>query len=151
VALAEIYHATPEDELSPTTPRLKNVSGRAQVGTGDDILIVGFVIDGTAPKKLLLRGVGPGLAGQGVTGLLADPKIRLMHGSTVVAENDNWSDGADADSVAATAAAVGAQPLASGSKDAALLLYLAPGIYTAQLRGADSTTGVALVEVYDVP
>jgi len=148
VALLEVYDASAPGDGAPN---IINLSARDNVGLGDNILIVGFVIDGTAPKKVLIRAVGPALASQGVTGVLVDPKLRLFHGGTVLTENDNWSAGADGPTLAAAAQTVGAQPLPNGSKDAALLVYLAPGLYSAQVSGVGDTTGVALVEVYDVP
>ena len=83
----------------------------------------------------------------GVTGALADPQITVHDASDVIATNDNWS-GAE---VAVAASTAGAFPLTEGSKDAALVLTLAPGIYTAQVRGVAGTTGVALLEVYELP
>ncbi len=152
IALAEIYDAS-GSTFTATTPRLINVSARAQVGTGSGVLIAGFVIDGNSPCTVLIRGVGPTLANYGVSGVLADPQLSLtqtVNGSTVtVASNDNWSGDA---SISAAASSVGAFALASASsKDAALLVTLPPGIYSAQVSGVGGTTGVALVEVYEVP
>lgn len=147
VAMIEVYDAGSFDKLAP---RAVNISTRAHVGTGDNVLIAGFVIDGNAPKKILVRGVGPLLAAQGVNGVLADPEIKLFHGSSVIASNDNWGDGSDAALIASAAAKVGAVSLAAGSKDASLLLYLDPGIYTVIVDGVGQTTGVAMVEVYEV-
>jgi cyclophilin family peptidyl-prolyl cis-trans isomerase len=149
LALAEIYDATPPGTFVASTPRLVNVSARTQVGTGGDILIAGFVIGGTTSKTVLIRGIGPSLTGFGVTGVLTDPKLQLYSGTTLLRENDDWGGETQ---LAAAAASVGAFPLANGaSKDAALLLTLAPGSYTAQVSGAGGGTGVALVEVYEVP
>ena len=148
VALVEVYDAS-VDSTSPQ--KLINVSTRADVGTGGDILIVGVVVAGQAPKKLLIRGIGPALAVFGVTGALAAPRLQLYRGSQLLRENSGWSAGTDAALITAAAAQVGAFTLADGSKDCALLLYLAPGSYTAQISGVANTTGVALVEVYEVP
>lgn len=148
VALVEVYDtATP----AAGAPKLVNLSTRGEVGRDGDILIVGVVVTGTAPKRLLIRGIGPALADFGVTGALADPKLQLYQGSVLVRENDNWSDASDATATSTVAGAVGAFALPPGSKDAALLLYLAPGSYTAQVSGVNGTTGVALVEAYEVP
>lgn len=149
IALAEIYDATAS--ATDATPRLINVSARAQVGTGDNLLIAGFVVGGSTPRTVLVRALGPQLAKNGVGGTLADPTITIYSGSTKVAENDNWSDATNAASVATTATQVGAGALASGSKDAALLVTLNPGVYTAQVTGVGGTTGVALVELYEAP
>jgi hypothetical protein len=128
-----------------------NLSSRGLVGAGDDILIIGFVVTGNVPKKVLIRGVGPLLTARGVTGALADPRLLLFHGTTQIGENDNWSSGTDATDIAKAATTTGAAALDSGSKDAAMLISLAPGVYTAHVRGVGNATGVALVEVYDVP
>ncbi len=148
ITLAEIYDATPANAFLAATPRLVNVSARTQVGTGADILITGFNIGGATPKTLLIRAVGPTLSVFGVTGVLADPKLDLFSGSTVLQSNDNWA-GASAIGTAATS--VGAFPLDATSRDAVLLVTLQPGSYTAQVSGVGATTGVALVEIYEVP
>ncbi len=149
VALGEIYDATPSGAWSSATPRLVNASARAQVGTGSGVLIVGFVIGGETSKTLLIRAVGPSLAALGVTDVLADPILQLYSGSSRLRENDNWN----ADTAANTAAfaRVGAFTLPLDSKDAALLVTLPPGVYTAHVNGVNSSTGVALVELYEVP
>lgn len=140
VVLVEAY-----DTGAPTAARLVNVSARNRVGTGDDILIAGFAITGTGAKRLLIRAVGPTLAGFGVAGALADPKLEIFSAAGVkVTENDNWTA-----SLAPSFAAVGAFPLLAGSRDAALVAVLAPGSYTAQVRGADGGTGEALIELYE--
>lgn len=140
IVLVEVYDA------GTGATRLANVSARNQVGTGDNILIAGFVIGGNAAKTLLLRGVGPRLAAFGVSGALVDPKLEVFNAAnTRVAENDNWSA-----SIASTFAPVGAFDLTAGSRDSALLITLPPGLYTAQLSGIGGTTGEALVEVYEV-
>jgi hypothetical protein len=148
VALAEIYDATAPGAFGPTTPRLTNVSARTQVGTGGDILIAGFTLGGLTAKTVLIRAIGPALAAFGVPGALVDPKLELFSGSAKIHENDDWGGSA---SVATTAASVGAFPLAPSSRDAVLVVTLAPGSYTAQVTGVSGTTGVALVEIYEVP
>ena len=146
VALAEIYDATPPPLFTATVPRLINVSARTQVGTGENILIAGFVVGGNTPVRVLIRAVGPTLNAFGVGGVLADPRLEILNGTTRVAENDNWSS-ADA----ATFSTVGAFPLTANSRDAALVATLPPGNCTAQVTGVGNTTGVALVEVYELP
>ena len=148
VALAEIYDATPSDTFAISTSRLINVSARTQVGTGADILIAGFNIGGATAKTLLLRAVGPTLSVFGVTGVLADPKLDLYSGTTVLQTNDNWGGTA---AIVTAATSVGAFPLDAASRDAVLLVTLQPGSYTAQVSGVGNTTGVALVEIYEVP
>lgn len=146
VALLEIYDAGDSTSLN-----LVNASTRAFVGTGDAVLIPGFVITGTGSLRLLIRAVGPGLAGFGVANPLSDPTITLFRGTTVLATNDNWSSATNASELAATATAVGAFSLGAGSKDAALVATLSAGAYTAVVSGVDQTTGTALVELYVAP
>lgn len=149
IALAEIYDAS--TSFTATTPRLINVSARAQVGTGNDVVIAGFVIGGTGSRNVLIRALGPTLAGYGVTGALADPKLTLYGGETKISENDNWSDATNAAAIGTAAGVVGASNLVAGTKDAAILVTLQPGVYSAQVSGVANTTGVALVEVYEAP
>ncbi len=133
---------------------LLNVSTRAYVGTGDQTLISGFVITGTAPKKMLLRAAGPALVSFNLaTTVLPDPVLYLYSGATVIQANDNWAsptNGATATEVAAAARQAGAFPFLNGSADAALLVTLAPGSYTALVRGAGGLNGFALIENYEV-
>lgn len=147
VALVEVYDAN----ISDASAHIVNISARAQVATGDGILIAGFIVAGDAPKTLLIRGIGPALAQFGISGALADPQLALYSGSTVVASNDNWGSAASSSQLAATFSQVGAFALADGSKDAALLVTLQPGSYTAQVAGINATSGIGLVEVYEVP
>ncbi len=151
IALAEIYDATPAGTFTAATPRLTNVSARTQVGTGGDILIAGFSIGGATAKTVLIRAAGPALTAFGVAGVLADPKLELYSGPTLIATNDNWGS-ASAQTIADTAASVGAFSFGtSSSNDAALLITLPPGSYTAQVSGVGATSGVALVEIYELP
>lgn len=140
VGLLELYDAGGGD----TAARLVNLSARCQVGTGDNILIVGFNIT-EGPITLLVRGVGPTLGSFGVEGTLADPRLQLNSGTDIVAENDNWEP-----SLASTFSSVGAFPLEAGGRDAAVRVTLPPGSYTAQVSGVNGATGVALVEVYEL-
>ncbi len=147
VALIEAYDLDPE----PGANRLVNISTRALVGGGNKVLIPGLVVDGPKPKRLLVRAVGPTLADLDVAGVLADPWLEVVdaHGE-VVFSNDDWEAG-NAETTAVAASKVGAFPLPSGSADAALVATFAPGSYTVRVNGKDNTTGVALVEVYEVP
>jgi hypothetical protein len=142
LVLVEAY-----DAGSGTDLRLVNLSARNRVGTGPDILIAGFVIEGTGTKKVLIRGIGPKLTDYGVGNVLTDPLVGIFDASnTKIAENDDW----DA-SLADTFTALGAFDLPVGSKDAALIVTLPAGAsYTVKLRGADGGTGQALVEIYEV-
>jgi hypothetical protein len=124
--------------------QLLNISTRAQVLTGDDAAIGGFIIYGTEPKQVIIRAIGPSLAGAGVSGALLDPTLEL-HDSTgaIIATNNNW-----AESQRSEISATGLAP--HDARESAILRTLAPGAYTAVMRGAKDTTGVALVEVYDL-
>ena len=145
-ALVEIYAA------DANSTRLVNLSTRAFVDIGSGIGIAGIVVRGQQPGRYLVRGIGPALTAFGVGGALADPVLVLTTSLGVtVASNDNWSVNTNAGELANAAAAVGAFPLPANSRDAALLLTLPPGSYTALVSGAANTTGVALVEVYEVP
>ena len=128
--------------------RLGNLSTRAQVGTGSNIMITGFVVQDGAPKRVLIRAVGArlGQAPFNITGVLTDPQVQLFNSSGVmVLANDNWSS----DDLA-TMNSVGAFALANGSRDAALVATLAPGAYTAQVSGVNNASGIAILEIYDV-
>ena len=143
IGLAELY--TLDDN-----GRALNLSTRARVRTGDDLLIGGFVVQGPAYKRMLVRAVGPTLGLFGVTDSLVDPVLNIYSGQTVIATNDDWSsDGAAM--VAAASKSVGAFELPPDSKDAALLITLPPGAYTLEVRGKNGAEGVALLEIYEVP
>jgi hypothetical protein len=148
IALVEVY-----DTSQNATPAQKvvNIASRGFAGSGENTLTAGFVVSGTVPKRLLLRGVGPALGTFGVAGVLTDPQLLLYRGSTVIASNDNWSERNDAAQIQASAAAVGAFAFPAGSKDSALLINLMPGAYTVQVLGIGNSTGIGLVEVYEVP
>jgi hypothetical protein len=149
VALAEVYDATPAASYTPASPRLVNISARVQVGSGGNILIAGFVIGGSTSKTVLVRASGPALGQFSVTGTLPDPKLSLYSGATLLGSNSGWGGGAV---IAAAAADVGAfRWMDASSSDSAILVTLPPGAYTAQVAGASGDTGVALVEVYEVP
>jgi len=144
VVLVEVYDA------DGSGVHLTNVSARNQVGTGANILISGFVVSGGA-ETLLIRGIGPALHDVfGITDALTDPVLEIhqtVNGvDTIVATNDNWDP-----SLTASFDAVGAYHFTAGSKDAALLITLQPGVYTAQISGVSGGTGEGVVEVYEMP
>lgn len=146
IALAEVY------EVSSTGAHISNISTRAFVGTGSSVEIAGIGISGTLPQKVLVRAVGPTLSKYGVTGPLAQPSLALVDSSgNQVAANTGWSTASNAAAIAAAAASVGAFPLPAGSADGSLLVTLQPGTYSAVASGVGSSTGTALVEVYQVP
>jgi hypothetical protein len=144
--LLEVYDASTTSAIN-----VINASTRAFVGTGDSVLIPGFVISGTGALKLLVRAVGPTLTALGVSWALADPTLTLYRGTTALATNDNWSGATNAVEISATAAAVGAFALPAGSRDAAIVATLPAGSYTAIVSGVGNTAGTALVELYVVP
>lgn len=148
VSLAEVFDAS--SNFTPGSARLTNVSARAHVGTGANVLIGGFVIGGGSPIRVLIRAIGPTLGNFGVGGLLADPKLELHSSAGLIASNDNWSEAANAAAITADAGAH-AFALPTNSKDAVILTTLPPGAYSAIIKGVNDTAGTALLEVYEVP
>ena len=127
--------------------QLLNISTRARVQTGDNVLIGGFIVTGDAPKKVVLRAIGPSLSNGGtpVAGRLEDPVLELLDSAgNSIALNDNWRDSDARPDIEGS----GLQP--ADDRESAIARTLAPGLYTAIVRGNASTTGVALVEAYDV-
>src|SRR4051794_13094540 len=127
---------------------LVNISSRVMVGAGTDRVTCTFIVEGAAPKVVLVRAIGPSLAASGVSGALADPTLAVYDGTgTLVASNDNWGGNTALKTAAAT---VGAVALSNdASRDAAVLISVNPGIYTVQVSGVGNTTGVAQVEIFD--
>jgi hypothetical protein len=146
--IAELYDATASGAFTTTTPRLVNVSVLKQIGAGET-LTAGFVVGGGTAKQVLIRAVGPTLGTAfGIPGVMADPKVDLYSGQAVIHANDNWGGGG---TLATAFASVGAFALGTASKDAAILVTLTPGNYTAQVSGVSGSGGLTLVEVYEVP
>lgn len=129
-----------------------NISTRLNIQTGDNVLIAGFIASGTVAKKLLVRGIGPSLTNSGVPGALQDPTLEVRASNGVlIATNDNWKiDDKTLQSQQSAVQATGAPPTDDRESALALELELAPGAYTAIERGKRNTTGVGLVEVYDL-
>ncbi len=151
VALVELFDL----DAASSPARLVNISARAPVGVGSDLLVPGFVINGDVGLTLLIRGVGPTLGRFGVSGVLADPEMTLFRSlpdnqSEIVTSNDDWEDNANTALIVTTTTAVGGFPLDPGGADSVLLVTLKPGIYTVLVAGKGATTGVALVELYVV-
>jgi cyclophilin family peptidyl-prolyl cis-trans isomerase len=147
--LAEIYDASGSNRAA-ASPRLINVSTLAQIEAGAD-LTAGFVIGGQTARTVLVRGVGPSLTRLGVSGVMPDPILELFNNDTgqMIGGNDDWAGALE---VSATAALVGAFSLGGGtSKDAALLVTLSPGAYSARVSDATGSSGTAIIEVYEVP
>ena len=147
LALIEIY------DLSGVAPgqKLTNLSSRAKTGRGTENLIAGVVVSGMAPKRVLIRAAGPALASFGLPEVLRRPQLTLHVGAAVIARNDSWSTSANSAAIAQATAQAGAFAFAPGSADAALLVNLSPGTYTAQVSCLDGSSGVALIEIYEVP
>jgi len=146
VVLLEAYDA---DATSAPSAHYINVSSRGYAGTGSKVMTVGFVITGTTSKTVLIRGIGPTLAAFSVSGAMVDPQLTISDSNqNVVGFNDDWGGTA---ALQAAFNAVSAFSLPTTSKDSAILVTLSPGAYTAQVTGANGTSGIALLEVYEMP
>ena len=127
-----------------TLGALSSISTRVSVEGGDNVLIGGFAISGTGAKQVLVRALGPTLGQFGVTGVLQNPVLELHNsGGAVILSNDNWGQAPNAQSIPPTF-----RP--PNSLESAILINLDPGAYTAVVRGVNNTTGVGLVEIYDL-
>jgi hypothetical protein len=129
--------------LSTRASQILNLSTRLRVETGDNVLIGGFIISGTEPKKIIVRAIGPSLAAFNVPGPLADPVLELHDSSGLLAQNDNWRQNQEAEIQNS-----GLAP--NNDLEAAIVRTVPPGNYTAIVRGQNNGTGVALVEVFDL-
>jgi hypothetical protein len=141
ISLVEAY-----DLFSPGyNSKLANNSGRGFVGTGDDVLISGFIVGDVASATVVVRAIGPSLASSGVSAPLSDPTLTIydVNGS-VIASNDNWQDNVNGIEIQQN----GLAP--ANALESATVLHLPAGAYSAIVRGANGGTGVALVEVYDL-
>lgn len=142
-AVGNVFFAINSADFTITAPRLINVSTRLAAQTGENVAIGGFVVAGSGTRRLLVRGLGPTLTGFGVPGALADPTIELYSGSTLLSSNDNWRSTQQSEIQAS-----GFAP--SNDLEPAIIATLSAGSYTTILRGVNGTTGVGLVEVYDL-
>jgi len=156
VGLVEVFELN--GNAATTAARLINLSTRAFVGTGENILIPGIVIgplsttSASGTRLVLIRAVGPGLVDFAVRGLLERPRIRVVSANgTVIAENTGWQSAGDPAALVTATRRAGAFPLQANRADSALLIPLLAVPHTIQVSGADGGTGVALVEVYEVP
>ena len=137
-ALFELY------DLAPGRSSVRNISTRGEAGTGDDVMIGGFIVGGLEPSKVIIRAIGPSLAAAGVSGGLLDPVLELHDGQgSLIFQNDNWRNDQEQQIIDSTV-----PPL--DDKESAIVATLTPGAYTAIVRGVGDTTGVALVEVYSL-
>ena len=119
-----------------------NISTRMRVLTGDNVLIAGFIVTGSDPKKVIIRGIGPSLAAAGLQNVMADPTLELHQDSATIASNDNWKENE------ADVQATGIPPV--NDLESAIVTTLVPGAYTAILADKDNQPGVGVVEVYDL-
>jgi len=148
VALVEAYELSPDSNSF-----LGNISTRAFVQTGDNVMIGGFIVQGAQLKRMIIRAIGPELTQYGIPNALSDPTLELHDGTgALIASNDNWQHtiiggiitGDQVRDIMSTRLAP------RDARESAIIADLPSGNYTAILRGVDNTTGVALVEVYDL-
>jgi hypothetical protein len=146
--LLELYDAEP---IRTPTTRLSNFSSRLNLASGE-ALAFGASISGSVPKRVLIRAIGPSLTTAfGVVPAVAAPSLRVLQGSTVIAENTRWGLSGDASAIAAGAASVGAFALSPTSGDSAIIMTLTPGSYSVQIADAAAGSGNVLVEFYELP
>jgi hypothetical protein len=140
IGLIEVYDLDPD----PASSEFANVSSRGLAGINDEVMIGGYIIGTGNPANLIVRAIGPSLTAKGVAGALQDPTLELHDGSGAkIASNDNWQDDASQASQITTA---GLAP--TDARESALFATLAPGNYTAIVRGKNNTQGIGLVEFY---
>jgi hypothetical protein len=137
-------------EFSPEAGQLLNIATRLRVQTGDNVLIGGFIISGTEPKKVMVRGIGPSLAGFGIADALADPILEVHDSTHTLATNDDWKMRPDNTSQQAEIEATSLAP--ANDKESAIVTTLPANNagYTAVLRGKNNSTGIGVVEAYDL-
>jgi hypothetical protein len=140
-----LYSTGPAYQSSHPAPNLVNISTRALIGTGEDVLIGGFIIQGPAPATVILRAIGYSLTAVGLTNAISDPVITVYNSAgAVVATNDDWFTSANAETISS----FHLDP--PNSLESALFLTLNPGSYTAIVQGFSDATGVGLFELYDL-
>jgi hypothetical protein len=138
VALAEVY-----DFETTSAVKLANIATRGFVNTGDNVMIGGFIIGGTEPANVLVRAIGPSLTQFGVQGALQSTTLELHDSNGSVISNEGWRSSQEAEITATTIPP-------SNDNEAAILATLVPGNYTAVVRGKNDTTGIAVVEAYNL-
>ena len=138
VGLFELY------DLDPSNSRVSNISTRGNVEIGDGAMIAGFIIGGSDPTKVIVRAIGPSLSAADVTGALRDPILELHDADgSLIFSNDNWRSDQEKQIIDSTVPP-------TNNKESAIVATLVPGGYTAIVRGVGGTSGVALVEVYNL-
>ena len=124
--------------------RMANLSTRTAVGANENVSIGGFIVQGDAPKQILIRAIGPSLTGLGVPGALADPTLELHDaGGNLLLSNNDWKETQEQE-ISETALAPG------NDRESAILATLDPGSYTAIVAGRNNAGGIGLTEIYDV-
>jgi hypothetical protein len=139
---AEAAPGPADTSIATLSGQLLNIATRLRVQTGENVLIGGLIVTGTEPKKVIIRGIGPSLSNL-FAGSLADPKLELYQGNTLLASNDNWKDSQKAEIEASTIPP-------TNDFESAIVRTLAPGSYTAVMSGSDGGTGIGVVEAYDL-
>jgi uncharacterized delta-60 repeat protein len=157
--LLEVYDAS--DSATTGTPRLRAMSTRGYIDTSGNTVVGGLAIAGSQPVRLIVRGVGPNLTKAGLSGTHANPLLKIYNSAnTLIAQNDNWETpvtinasfpGSSAAEINAAAASVGLTAYDAGSKDAAIVVTLSPGVYTMDVTSGDTTVGIGMVEIYLLP
>jgi hypothetical protein len=139
VAIVEVF------EVDAVNTPFINISTRGNVQTGNDVMIGGFIIQGSQAKTVVVRARGPSLQAAGISNFLADPTIQLVSGAgTVLDNNDDWQTHTNAGLVTSS----GFAP--SSNKESAIYVTLAPGAYTVIVSGVGGTSGVGIIEVFVV-
>ncbi len=160
IALVEAYDADP-DAATSRTRKLVNIATRGRVNTGDNVLIAGLVVSGPGPRTYLIRAIGPTLLRPpfNISSALIDPFLQIYQGDRLLRENDDWDSPAAArPALRAASSQVGAFAMLenritaiSSGLDSAMIVTLPPGSYTAKVSGFEGATGVALIEIYELP
>jgi len=151
LALLQTHPAAVSDQ-----PRVANISTRAYCSAGDRVAIGGFAVNGSDPKRVLIRAIGPGLTSFGLNAseVLADPVVEVhdaSHGNAIIATNDNWGDNANVVAIQELSGIVNASAIPAGdTTSSALALTLQPGLYSFVVRGQNASSGVVLLEVYEI-
>jgi len=149
----KLTHIFSSSATGSTDAALVNISTLARVTSGDDAVVSGFVISTSTPRTMLVRAIGPTLAAFGINDAMTRPQLSVYNGDALIATNEGWAPDSEAE-VRLTSAfdrAGAFRLLESSSRDAALVLTLAQGAYTVQVRNGAGTPGAALLEVYDLP